>query len=92
MGRGDSYRSGKRAEAHEVLTELIKKSEQAYVSAYDIAVIYSGLGDRNHAFAWLDKAVEQHSFWLTWLKLDPRLDPLRSDPRFSHLLQRLRMN
>lgn len=83
---------GKRAEAHEVLTELIKKSEQAYVSAYDIAVIYSGLGDKDQAFSWLDKAVEQRSFWLTWLKLDPRLDPLRSDPRFSHLLQRVRMN
>ena len=83
---------GKRAEALEVLTELIKKSGQAYVSAYDIAVIYSGLGDRDQAFSWLDKAVEQHSFWLTWLKLDPRLDPLRSDPRFSHLLQRVRMN
>lgn len=83
---------GKRAEAHEVLTELTKKSEQAYVSAYDIAVIYSGLGDRDQAFSWLDKAFEQHSFWLTWLKLDPRLDPLRSDPRFSHLIQRVRMN
>lgn len=82
---------GKRAEAHEVLTELIKKSEQSYVSAYDIAVIYAGLGDRDQAFGWLDKAVEQRSFWLSWLKLDPRLDPLRSDPRFSHLLQRVRM-
>ena len=82
---------GKRAEAHKVLTELIKKSEQTYVSAYDIAVIYSGLGDRDQAFGWLDKAVEQHSFWLSWLKLDPRLDPLRSDPRFSQLLQRVRL-
>jgi DNA-binding winged helix-turn-helix (wHTH) protein/TolB-like protein/Flp pilus assembly protein TadD len=83
---------GKRIEAHEVLAELIKKSEQTYVSDYDVAVIYAGLGDRDQAFNWLDKAVEQHSFWLSWLKLDPRLDPLRSDPRFSHLLQRVRMN
>ena len=70
----------------------MKKSEQTYVSAYDIAVIHAGLGDRDQAFGWLDKAVEQHSFWLSWLKLDPRLDPLRSDPRFSHLLLRVRMN
>jgi DNA-binding winged helix-turn-helix (wHTH) protein/TolB-like protein/Flp pilus assembly protein TadD len=83
---------GKRAEAHEVLAELIKKSEQSYVSAYDIVVIYAGLGDRDQAFGWLDKAVEQHSFWLTWLKLDPRLDPLRSDSRFQDVLQRVRLN
>jgi DNA-binding winged helix-turn-helix (wHTH) protein/TolB-like protein/Flp pilus assembly protein TadD len=83
---------GKRAEAHEVLAELIKKSEQGYVSAYDIAVIYAGLDDRDEAFGWLDKAVEQHSFWLTWLKLDPRLDPLRSDSRFQDMLQRVRLN
>ena len=83
---------GKRDEAQQVLAELIKKSEQSYVSAYDIAVIHAGLEDRDQAFAWLDKAVEQHSFWLSWLKLDPRLEPLRSDPRFSHLLQRVRMN
>jgi tetratricopeptide (TPR) repeat protein len=83
---------GKREEAHEVLAELIKKSEQSYVSAYDIAVIYAGLGDMDQAFGWLDKAVEQHSFWLSWLKLDPRPDPVRSDPRFSYLLQRVRMN
>jgi tetratricopeptide (TPR) repeat protein len=83
---------GKREEAQQVLAELIKKSEQTYVSAYDVAVIYAGLGDRDQAFGWLDKAVEQHSFWLSWLKLDPRLDPLRSDPRFSRLLQRVRLN
>ncbi len=83
---------GKRDDAQQVLAELIKKSEQTYVSDYDVAVIYAGLGDRDQAFAWLEKAVEQHSFWLSWLKLDPRLDPLRSDPRFSHLLQRVRMN
>jgi len=83
---------GKRDEAQQILAELIKKSEQSYVSDYDVAVIYAGLGDKDQAFGWLDKAVEQHSFWLSWLKLDPRLDPLRSDPRFSNLLQRVRMN
>jgi TolB-like protein/DNA-binding winged helix-turn-helix (wHTH) protein/Tfp pilus assembly protein PilF len=80
---------GKRAEAEQVLAELIKQSEQSYVSAYDIAVIYAGLGETEKAFAWLDKAVEQRSFWLCWLKLDPRLDKLRPDPRFDNLLRRL---
>jgi DNA-binding winged helix-turn-helix (wHTH) protein/TolB-like protein/Tfp pilus assembly protein PilF len=80
---------GKRPEAQEVLTELLRKSEQSYVSAYDVAVIYAGLGDAEQAFRWLDKAVEQRPFWLVWLKLDPRLAVLRTDPRFSNLLQRI---
>ncbi|HZS09566.1 MAG TPA: tetratricopeptide repeat protein [Blastocatellia bacterium] len=80
---------GRRAEAGQVLEELIRKSEQSYVSAYDVAVIYAGLGETEQAFAWLDKAVEQRPFWLCWLKLDPRLDGLRQDPRFRSLLQRI---
>jgi TolB-like protein/DNA-binding winged helix-turn-helix (wHTH) protein/Tfp pilus assembly protein PilF len=79
---------GKRAEARQVLTGLLKKSEQSYVSSYDIAVIYAGLGETEPAFAWLEKAIEQRPFWLCWLKLDPRLDSLRSDSRFSDLLRR----
>jgi tetratricopeptide (TPR) repeat protein len=77
---------GKRAEAQQVLAELIEKSKQSYVSAYDVAVIHAGLGQAEQAFAWLDKAVDQRPFWLVWLKLDPRLDNLRSDPRFKKLL------
>ncbi len=80
---------GKRTEAQQVLAELLRQSEQSYVSAYDIAVIYAGLGETERAFAWLDKAVEQHPFWLCWLKLDPRLDALRADSRFRFLLQRV---
>ncbi|MCI0391995.1 MAG: hypothetical protein MOB07_24945 [Acidobacteria bacterium] len=80
---------GKRAEVEQVLAELLKQSEQSYVSAYDIAVIYAGLGEKEQAFRWLDKAVEQRPFWLCWLKLDPRLDGLRVDPRYFSLLQRI---
>jgi TolB-like protein/DNA-binding winged helix-turn-helix (wHTH) protein/Tfp pilus assembly protein PilF len=80
---------GKRAEAEQMLAALIKQSEQSYVSAYDLAVIYAGLGHKEQAFAWLDKAVEQRSFWLCWLKLDPRLDVLRADSRLGNLLRRV---
>jgi eukaryotic-like serine/threonine-protein kinase len=80
---------GKRAEAQQVLAELLKQSEQSYVSAYDVAVIYAGLGAKEQAFAWLDKAIGQRPFWLCWVKLDPRLDGLRADPRFGDLLRRL---
>jgi tetratricopeptide (TPR) repeat protein len=78
---------GKRAEAEQVLATLLKKAEQNYVSAYDIAVIYAGLDETEQAFRWLDKAVAQRPFWLCWLKLDPRLDGLRADARFRALLQ-----
>lgn len=80
---------GKRAEAQQILAELLKQSEQSYVSAYDVAVIYAGLGEREQAFAWLDKAIEQRPFWLCWLKLDPRLDGLRAEARFGNLLRRV---
>lgn len=79
---------GKQAEARQVLAELLTKSEQSYVSAYDVAVIYAGLGETEQAFFWLDKAIEQRPFWLCWLKLDPRLDGLRADLRFRNILGR----
>ncbi len=79
---------GKRAEAEQSLAALLKKSEQSYVSAYDIAVIYAALGESEQAFRWLDKAVAQRPFWLCWLKLDPRLDGLRADTRFGDVLRR----
>jgi TolB-like protein/DNA-binding winged helix-turn-helix (wHTH) protein/Flp pilus assembly protein TadD len=80
---------GKRTEAQQILAELLKQSEQSYVSAYDVAVIYAGLGETEQAFAWLDKAAQQRPFWLCWLKLDPRLDALRTNARFNGLLRRV---
>ncbi|HEX4945769.1 MAG TPA: tetratricopeptide repeat protein [Blastocatellia bacterium] len=80
---------GKKAEAQQVLAELLKKSEQSYVSAYDIAVVYAGMDESEQAFRWLHRAMAQRPFWLCWLKLDPRLDGLRSDARFRDLQQRV---
>ena len=80
---------GKRTEAQRVLTELLKQAEQSFVSSYDIAVIYAGLNESEQAFRWLDKAIVQRPFWLCWLKVDPRLDGLRADPRFRDLLRRI---
>lgn len=81
---------GKRAEAQQTLAELLKKYEQSYASAYDIAVIYAGLGETEQALRWLDRAVKQRPFWLCWLKLDPRLNNLRADGRFRSLLESMR--
>jgi hypothetical protein len=55
------------------------------VSPFDIALIHTALGDKEKAFEWLQRAYEERSAFLVYMKWEPRLDPLRSDPRFQHL-------
>jgi tetratricopeptide (TPR) repeat protein len=82
--------AGRRAEAEKVITELQKRSERKYVSPYDVATIYAGLGDNEQTLVWLGKAYEDRSGWLPlWVKVDPKFDALRSDPRFQGLLRRI---
>ncbi len=81
--------SGRKTEARKILAELQRLSEHSYVPAYVVALIYAGLGEREKAFAWLDKAYEEHSFSLAYIKSEPRFDPLRSDPHFADLLRRI---
>ena len=59
------------------------------VTPYGVALVYAGLGDKDHAFTWLDKAYQGRSHWLVWLNRDPRWDSLRSDPRFPDLVKRV---
>ena len=81
---------GRRAEAEKILNDLMRRSKNIYVSPYIIATIHAGLGDKNKAFEFLEKAYQQRSLELSWhLKADPRIDNLRSDPRFHNLLQRV---
>jgi serine/threonine protein kinase/Tfp pilus assembly protein PilF len=82
-------RLGERSQALRILDELKGASKQEYVSAYSFAVIYLGLGEKDQAFAWLEKAYEERSFLLPYLKVDPIWDPLRSDPRFADLVRRI---
>ncbi len=81
--------AGRRGEAQMVLNQLNDLSKQKYVSPYDIGMIYAGLGENDRAFAWLEKAYEERSVALYFLKVEPSLDPLRSDPRFHDLLRRI---
>jgi TolB-like protein/DNA-binding winged helix-turn-helix (wHTH) protein/Tfp pilus assembly protein PilF len=81
--------SGKKTEARRILAELQKLSEHKYVPATDKALIYAGLDEKDKSFAWLDKAYQEHSFTLSNLKIEPRFDPLRSDPRFADMLRRI---
>ena len=83
--------AGKASEAQKVLGELKYLSNRKYVSAYDIALIHLGLGEKDQAFAWLERAYEERCPTLEFLKVEPSLDPLRSDPRFADLLRRMNL-
>ena len=87
---GQAYAmAGKRQEAEKILQALSVKAKTVYVSPFDIATIYAALGEKDEAFIWLDKAVDERSTFLPYAKWEQRLDPLRSDPRFKNLLQRI---
>jgi adenylate cyclase len=81
-------RSGRREKALQVLSQLEELSSEMYVPEYGRAMIYVGLGNKNMALEWLQKAYQQRCL-LTWLKVDPIFDPLRDDRRFEDLLANL---
>ncbi|MGH9605837.1 MAG: TPR end-of-group domain-containing protein [Terracidiphilus sp.] len=87
---GNVYaRTGHTAAAKRTIQLLDNNVRKDGVGRYEIALVYAGLGDRNQAFQWLDDAYRAHDVGLVYLKVDPCLDPLRSDPRFALLLQRV---
>ena len=79
--------SGRREAAQKVLDELEELSNRDYVPSYYRALIYVGLDEKEHAFEWLEKAHQEHDLNLVPLGIDPMLDSLREDPRFTKLLQ-----
>ena len=81
--------AGRRGEAQKVINELKDLSKRRYFPPYYIALIYVGLGDKNQALEWLEKAFAERSANLTVLKAEPMFDPIRSDPRFQDLLRRV---
>ena len=81
--------SGKRAEAMKVLVEITELSKQRYVPPYNLAMVYAGLGDKDRAFEWLEKAYEDRNQQLTLINAAPEFESLRSDHRFSRLLHRM---
>jgi tetratricopeptide (TPR) repeat protein len=87
---GHAYAAaGKESAAREVLDKLLERSKKEYVSAYEIATVYAGLGDRERALDWLQKAYDERSNSLTRWRMDPRLLSLQSDGRFKELLKRM---
>ncbi len=82
--------SGHRGEATRIINELKGLSKRRYVSPYYIAMVYVGLGEKDRAFEWLERAFQERGGELFLLRVDPLLDPLRSDPRFDDLVRRMR--
>ncbi len=82
-------RSGNRSGAEQLLSGLLEESRSRYISAYDVAVVYEGLGDIDHAFEWLNKSCDEESGFMPYLNVDPRLEPLHGNRRYKDLLGRM---
>ena len=87
---GHAYAAaGNHAEAERILKTLMERAETQYLPSYWIALIYTGLADKERAFEWLERAHQERSSWLVWIGVEPRFDGLRSDPRFARLLDQM---
>jgi eukaryotic-like serine/threonine-protein kinase len=85
---GAAYaQTGNRAQARAILKQL--QTSKEYVSPFELAILYAALGERDQAFASLEKAYEAHDVQFQFLRVSPEWDPLRSDPRFRNLMRRV---
>jgi hypothetical protein len=81
--------AGKQAEARQILAELQALTGTQAISPYHLAAIYAGLGDKDRAFEMLQAAYDEKADRLAYLGVDPRLKPLRNDPRFAQMMRRI---
>jgi TolB-like protein/Flp pilus assembly protein TadD len=87
---GNVYaRAGRVDEATEIISQLEDAVKNEGVGRYEIALVYAGLGRKTEAFKWLEESYRTHDEGITYIKVEPCLDPLRSDPRFDDLLSRV---
>lgn len=70
---------------------MLQQSKKEYVSPFYVTLVYSGLGENDHALDWLEKAYADHSNAIIFLKVDPQLDSLRASLRFHELQRKLRL-
>src|SRR5215831_16542378 len=82
---GDTIRAGT------VLLRLENQAKHQYVDPEAYALVYVGLGNKDRAFQWLNRAIDDRQGWVTFIKAEPLLDNLRSDPRFDDLLRRMNL-
>jgi serine/threonine-protein kinase len=81
--------AGRKAEANKILNELLELNRRRYVTPPALVSVYIGLGDKDQAFFWLEKAYQERSYYMAYLKVFPAADSLRSDPRLDNLLRRM---
>ncbi|HSE65704.1 MAG TPA: tetratricopeptide repeat protein, partial [Gemmatimonadales bacterium] len=81
--------NGQRAKGMQLLGELRAQSASSYVSPFDIATVYAGLGDRPRTLDWLEKAFTRRASYLVFLAVDPQFDTFRSEPRFRELVRKI---
>ena len=81
--------AGKKREANAVLNELLQLQQKRYVTPMAFIYVYIGLGNKDQAFAWLEKAYQERSNPIAFFKVNPTIDPLRADPRLADLLKRI---
>lgn len=81
--------AGERDEALKILSELLEESQRSHILPYQIALIHIGLGDKEQAFEWLERAADERVEWICYLNISPELEGLRSDPRLTNLIQRV---
>ena len=87
---GNAYaRAGRKAEARAVVPKLKEHVDKTGIGRYEIALVYAGLQENDKAFEWLESAYQVRDKGLTYLKVDPCLDPLRSDARFATFVERV---
>lgn len=81
--------ANRKREANKILNELLQLEKHRYITPMAPAYIYIGLGNKDQAFEWLEKAYEERSNHIAFFRVSPTVDPLRSDPRFADLLRRI---
>lgn len=85
-------KSGRIADAHSVLERLTALRKERYVPPNAFAIVYVGLGEKDKAFDWLNKAYEEHDTVLAPAKAEPLLDSIRTDARYANLLARMHLS
>jgi adenylate cyclase len=79
----------KRDEAHKIIDELKARAAHEYIDETLMVYIYAALGEKDEAFAWMEKGYQSRAGNLPWLEMEPKFDPLRSDPRFAEFVRRI---
>jgi adenylate cyclase len=83
--------SDDKTNAQKILDTLLSLSQNQFVTSYGVALVYAGLNEKENVFIWLNKAYEERSNWMVWLKNDPRWIPFHTDKRFAELMNKVQL-